>query len=95
MVDIAIAVTGSRQARGRLAMAADVVGLPPPPAGDDRPRVTIVLYIIAVVPGFFATNDPYQQNGARRLSSAASDPFHRYDASGGTGRSGPISIPTG
>ena len=42
----------------------------PPPAGDDRPRGSpIVLYIIAVVPGFFAVNDPSQQNAPRGVTT--------------------------
>jgi len=82
MTDIAIAPTGSRQLavasqwqlmwwafrRHRLAM----VGL----------AVTIVLYMIAAVPGFFATNDPYQQNGRAAYHPPQAIHFFDTDAAG-------------
>ena len=40
--------------------------------------VTIAALHRRAVPGFFAVNDPSQQNAPRRLSSAAGDPFHRH-----------------
>src|SRR6476469_2843592 len=39
--------------------------------------VTIVLYLIAAVPGFFATNEPYQQNG--RAAYHPPQAFHLFD----------------
>src|SRR6187549_3876787 len=82
MSDIVIASTGSRQLavasqwqlmwwafrRHRLAM----IGL----------AVTIVLYMIAAVPGFFATNDPYQQNGRAAYHPPQVIHFIDTDASG-------------
>jgi peptide/nickel transport system permease protein len=82
MTDIAIAPTGSRQLavasqwqlvwwafrRHRLAM----IGL----------GVTILLYMIALVPGFFATNDPYQQNGRAAYHPPQAIHFIDVDASG-------------
>jgi peptide/nickel transport system permease protein len=83
MTDVAIASTGSRRLavasqwqlmwwafrRHRLAM----VGL----------AVTVVLYVIAVIPGFFATNDPYQQNGRAAYHPPQTIHFIDTDASGG------------
>ena len=40
--------------------------------------VTVVLYIIAVVPGFFAINDPSQQNARAAYHPPQADPFHRH-----------------
>ena len=83
MSDIVIASTGSRQLavasqwqlmwwafrRHRLAM----IGL----------AVTILLYMIAAVPGFFATNDPYQQNGRAAYHPPQAIHLIDTDASGG------------
>ena len=82
MTDITIAPTGSRQIavasqwqlmwwafrRHRLAM----IGL----------GVTILLYMIALVPGFFATNDPFQQNGRAAYHPPQAIHFIDVDASG-------------
>src|SRR6188472_4007157 len=82
MSDIVIASTGSRQLavasqwqlmwwafrRHRLAM----IGL----------AVTIVLYVIALVPGFFAVNDPNQQNGRAAYHPPQALHFIDTDASG-------------
>ena len=52
------------------------------------------LYIVAAVPGFFAVNDPSQQNAAppiiRRRRSISSTPTRTA-----AGRSAPTSIPAG
>ena len=45
--------------------------------------VTLVLYMIAAVPGFFATNDPYQQNGRAAYHPPQAIHFIDTDAAGG------------
>ena len=45
--------------------------------------VTILLYVIAAVPGFFAINDPYQQNGRAAYHPPQAIHFFDTDASGG------------
>ena len=45
--------------------------------------VTVLLYIIAIIPGFFATNDPNQQNGRAAYHPPQSIHFTDTDASGG------------
>jgi peptide/nickel transport system permease protein len=44
--------------------------------------VTILLYMIAAVPGFFATNDPYQQNGRAAYHPPQAIHFIDTDATG-------------
>jgi peptide/nickel transport system permease protein len=45
--------------------------------------VTVLLYVIAIIPGFFATNDPNQQNGRAAYHPPQSIHFIDTDASGG------------
>jgi peptide/nickel transport system permease protein len=93
MTDIAIAPSGSRQLavasqwqlmwwafrRHRLAM----MGL----------AVTLLLYVIALIPGFFAINDPYQQNGRAAYHPPRAIHFIDTDASGRAGRFRPYFHP--
>jgi len=45
--------------------------------------VTVLLYVIAIIPGFFATNDPNQQNGRAAYHPPQAIHFIDTDASGG------------
>jgi peptide/nickel transport system permease protein len=45
--------------------------------------VTVLLYVIAIIPGFFATNDPNQQNGRAAYHPPQTVNFIDTDASGG------------